>query len=385
MPAPPFGIYHQRRFIVPYRYACGGTAAVPTYSARDVRDEVLISDILDPDTFDVITNQFRITAGIADFLVGFWPFYEDILLVFNRNSIHGIFGLSGSLSDTSVRELTRELGCVARKSIAQHGKDIVFLSDDGVYGVSFVDEYNLRGIDVALSESIQPLIDRINPNLASGAVGVYFANRYYLAVPLDSSQGAGDATGNNAMLVYNFLNSGWESVDSVGSARWDVLNFHIARSGDRNDLYAVNANGGVHRLEHADSDADEISVDPAGSLQVISVPWRFATRQYDAETPERKRWTRVQAQVEASGIAADGEMTFFTEDPDSGVSLGSISDRLTDLDALPADEDASVRVRTGGKRGHGAIFQVAAGFGRPRIKAVAIEGTATNRSTISQT
>ena len=52
----------------------------------------MISDILDPDTFDVmspISSGSRL--GWRTFLVGFWPFYEDTLLVFNRNSIHAVF------------------------------------------------------------------------------------------------------------------------------------------------------------------------------------------------------------------------------------------------------------------------------------------------------
>lgn len=384
MPAPPWGVYHQRRMIVPYRYTVAGTQTTATYTDRDVRDELVISDILDPDTFDVLANQFRITAGVADFLVGFWPFYEDTLLVFNRNSIHGLFGLSGSLSDTSVRELTRELGCVARKSVAQHGAEIMFLSDDGVYSVSFIDEYNLRGVDVPLSEPIQPLIDRLNPTLASGAVGVYFANRYYLAVPLDSVAGAGDAMGNNSILIYNFLNQGWESVDTVADSRFKILNFHIARAGDRNDLYAVNDKGGVHKIESFDDDSDQIAVAPGESIDVIGVDWAFGTRQYDAGSPERKRWTRVQLQVESSNIASDGDLTFTTEDPDSAVNLEKLSDHVYQRAFLFANEDYSIRARTGGKRGHGASVGVSSGWGRPRIKSVAVEATTTNRSTISQ-
>lgn len=382
MPAPPWGVYHQRRLIVPYRYSQTGTTASPTFTDRDVRDELVISDILDSDTFDAIENQFRITAGIADFLVGAHPFADDHLLVFMRNSIHLISGMSGSLSDTSTHELTREIGCLARKSIVQHGSQVLFLSDNGVYAVEFLDAYNLRGVDLPLSDAIQDQIDRINASLAGGSVGCYFNNRYYLAIPMDSAAGAGDATGNNAILVYNFLNSGWESVDSVDDTRWDVLNFHIARAGERNDLYAVNSNGGVHKLDAADSDVDELALSPGEDIELLPVVSSMQTRGYDAGLPDRKRWKRVTLQVEAASQPCDYEIEFSTENPDSASLLGAFS--TLEGQSLDANEGYSQRVRVGGYRGHSASVTITPTEGRPKVKALHVEADETNKSTVSQ-
>ena len=378
-PAAPWGVYHQRRSIVPYRYAVGGDNTTPTFTDRDVRDELAVSDILDPDTYDVISNQFRITAGVADFTVAVQPFYEDAALVFNRNSIHGMFGLSGSLSDVSVRELTREIGCLARKSIAQHGSEILFLSDNGVYGVGFIDQYNLRGVDVPLSEAIQPVIDRINANLAALSVGIYFSNRYFLAVPLDSVAGAGDATGNNAIIVYNFLNQGWESVDSVADSRWNILNFHIGRAGERNDLYAVNTLGGVHKIDALDYDFDELALSPGEATEEIRVDSSFATRQFDGGTLDRKRFSEVQFQIEANSQSCDASFGFAVEDTDSESTIGSISSSLGGN--LSLDESVSLRIRTGGQRGQGAIVTIYPESGRPKVKSVAVLAIGTNNST----
>lgn len=381
MPAPPWGVYHQRRLIVPYRYTQTGTTASPTFTDREVRDELVISDILDPYTYDSIANQFRVTAGIADFLVAFQPFYEDGLVVFNRNSLHLISGLSGSLADCSVNELTREIGCLARKSIAQHGAEILFLSDNGVYQVGFIDRYNLRGVEVPLSDAIQPIIDRINPDLAGDSVGVFFANRYYIAVPLDSAAGAGDATGNNAILVYNFLNQGWESLDTVDDDRWDVLNFHIARSGVRNDLYAVNSSGGVHKIDAADSDLDELALSPGEDLESIRVNSELTTRQFDGETLERKRFTELQVMTGNSGLNADADFVFTCEDVDASVTVGSVLTLLGEV--LSPAEDASLRGRIGGVRGQAGTVTVSSVIGRPKIRSVKLTATAAFGSTTS--
>ena len=114
MPAAPWGQFHQRRLWVPYWFT---SDASPT--DRNNRDEIVASDILDSDTYDRIGNQFRITAGKSDFLVGIQPFTQDTLAIFNRKSIHLMTGVSGSLADVKTNVVTTEIGASARKSIVQ--------------------------------------------------------------------------------------------------------------------------------------------------------------------------------------------------------------------------------------------------------------------------
>jgi hypothetical protein len=200
MPAPPFAIYHQRRLVMPYRFTVDDAA--DSFTSRGILDEVIASDILDSDTYDQIYAQYRFNAGTADFVVGLHSFAEDRLLVFNRNSIHLVENTT-NLQGASTRLLTNEVGCVARKSIVQVGNQVIFLSDNGIYGTQFLDEYNLRGTETPLSEPINETIQRINKSAWENSVATYFDNRYFIAVPLD------DSTSNNAILVYNFLNKQW--------------------------------------------------------------------------------------------------------------------------------------------------------------------------------
>ena len=86
MPAPEYATYHQRRLVMPLNTAC--RIAEETYVYRKILDEVIISDILDSNTYDQIYGQFRFNAGTADFNVGLHSFSDDKLVVFNRNSIH---------------------------------------------------------------------------------------------------------------------------------------------------------------------------------------------------------------------------------------------------------------------------------------------------------
>jgi hypothetical protein len=100
----------------------------------------------------------------------------------------------------------------------QAGGGILFLSDNGVYILNPAGAGNgagntpegMRLLTIAepLSAPISDVIARINFNAVENAVATYWENRYYLAVPLDDSEA------NNAVLVYNFINKAWESVDT---------------------------------------------------------------------------------------------------------------------------------------------------------------------------
>jgi hypothetical protein len=353
------------------------------------RDQIVASDILDGDTYDQIYSQFRITAGTADYVVAMQPFYDDRLMVLNRNSLHVIVGTQGSLEDTVVKELTREVGCLARKSVVGYGNAVFFLSDNGIYGVEFQDEYNLRGIQEPLSLKIQPLIDRVNKTLASNAVGTYFNNRYWLALPLDSAVGANDAAGNNTVLVYNILNKGWESIDTYGNGNLRVLNYHIAQDGARNNLFLISPRGGLHQVDAREQPADVYSTNTLGESASAGIDYELVTRGYTFGSVARKRFSRAQALIQSNDEPANVLFSFETEDPDSAeYELGDIQDALGAI--LPSNEAGTMRFRLGNPRGIYGRLTISADtsgsipIGRPKVISIGVEGQVHNRQTISQ-
>ena len=391
MPAPPWGVYFQRRLWIPYHYTNGGTVLSPTYTDRGTRDEIVASDVLDSDTYDQLEGQFRVTGGVSDYVVAMQPFYEDRMIVLNRNSLHVVNGTAGTLQDTQIRELTREVGCLARRSVVQYASVVFFLSDNGVYGVEFQDEYNLRGVKEPLSLKIQPLIDRINKNLAAESVGVYFDNRYWLAVPLDSTVGSNDATGNNAVLVFNTLNNAWESLDIYGGGEFLVKDFIIAQDGDRNSLFIVNQYGGLHEFGGSNGPVDVCATDFVGGTESFGVNYELRTRGYSFGNQSRKRFSRSQVVLESSDKnPSDVDFEFATEDPDSGViDIGSVEDSIGTV--LPTSEVGTFRHRLGNPRGIYGVLTIRANMdgsapiGRPKVISVGVEGEIHNRQTISQT
>jgi len=371
MPAPPFATYHQRRLVMPYRFNVDDT--VDSFTSRGILDEVIASDILDTDTYDQIYAQYRFNAGTADYIVGLHSFAEDSLLVFNRNSIHLVQNTT-NLEAASTRLLTNEVGCVARKSITQVGNQVIFLSDNGVYGTQFLDEYNLRGTETPLSEPINETIKRINKDAWEKAVAVYFDNRYYIAVPLDN------ATKNNAVLVYNFLNKQWESIDTTSNVNWDIEGLIVAGDGSDRGVYAINQLGGIHRLDYRQDGVDRIVTAIGEESSGVNIASSVTTRQYTLGTMDRKKWKDFDLHVQSSDTNnSDFQIQVETENPDGTADLGTLSS--FNGSSLPAGEDVSIRGRIGNRRGYGIQFTLNNTTGRPRIRAIEVDGSVTFRST----
>jgi len=397
MPAPEYGVYHQRRLAVPYRYSVDDVA--DTYSDRKIFDEILISDILDTDTYDQVYGQFRFNAGRSDFNVGMLSFSDDKLVVFNRNSIHIVVG-NGDLGGFQSQLLTDEVGLTAKNSVIQVGNQIIFLSDNGVYGLSFVDLYNLRGNEVPLSESIQKTIDIINKAHVDKASAVYFDNKYYLAVPTGTSEV------NNTLLIYNFLNKSWESIDTVNNVDTDGNTFSsfeftkllVAGKGLKRGVYVTNTDGGIHRLEVFADGIDRVITDIGSTTEVQTrVQGSATTRMFTLGSIDRKKFNNFELHLQSGpDDSSDVSISAVSENLDSEPSLnltpsGTVgttygpfknSDGF-DQSSIPSGEDVSVRGRIGNKRAYGLQLTLTSTLGRPRFRSLKIAGAETFRSTSS--
>ena len=384
MPAPEYGVYHQRRLAVPYRYSVSDAA--DTYADRKIFDEILISDILDTDTYDQVYGQFRFNAGKSDFNVGMLSFSDDKLVVFNRNSIHIVVG-NGDLSGFQSQLLTDEVGLTARNSVIQVGNQIIFLSDNGVYGLSFVDLYNLRGNEVPLSESIQKTINTINKAHVDKASAVYFDNKYYLAVPTGTSEV------NNTLLIYNFLNKSWESIDTVNNVDTDGNTFSsfeftkllVAGKGGDRGVYVTNTDGGIHKLEVFEDGIDRVITDIGSTTEKQTrVQGSATTRMFTLGSIDRKKFNNFELHLQ-SGLdnSSDVSISAVSENIDSepALDLKNASDYVGG--AVSPDEDVSVRGRIGNKRAYGLQVTLTSTLGRPRFRSLKIAGAETFRSTSS--
>lgn len=195
------------------------------------RDELVVSDILDYTRYSEVTQRFKINAGEDNQLVRLLPFNQTTMILFKEQSIYALNNVYGDLSVVSADVLSLESGLVGRDAVVAVGKDVLFLSESGVFALSQALDNKLQASSEPISAPIQPIIDRINWSYASAAQMDYHDNRLYLAVPLDG------ATYNNAILVYNFLNRAWSGHWTGGLV--DVKRFFRINYLGRRELWFV--------------------------------------------------------------------------------------------------------------------------------------------------
>jgi hypothetical protein len=357
-PNTDYGISFRNRLIIPQ----------PT----DSNYTVLMSDLLDSNNFTAADSQFRINKGSADFLVGYIPYQEDQLIVFFRNSIHLINNVA-TTSAANVYEITRQHGCVARKSIAQSGPQTFFLSDSGVIVLSpgtdpakglGVAISKVQGETVPMTAPIQDQFSEVNYAAADKACGVVFDNKYFLACPTLSSAVA------NKIFVFDLLTSQWTSVDSYpamsGSLAFHVDDWVVCSHGSnptRRRLFACNDTGWYLMNENSTDDSDR-KIGSTSPTTTTAIAAKLKTRDYFFGEQGIKSFKRGQLGV--SFVASDAfTIKLNTTDPDASDTVLSYTGGST--------EEALLRFSGARKRGYSANIELDVTAGRPKFRHVQLE------------
>ena len=362
-PNTDFGIFFRNRLIIPQ----------PTDSIYTV----LMSNLLSTDVFTPSDAQFRINRGTANGqIIGYMPYQEDQLIVFTRSSIHMINNIA-TVSAANTYEITRQHGCVARKSIAQSGPQTFFLSDNGVIVLSPGNDPG-KGLGVAISkvsgETIpmtRPIQDQfddpvegINYAAADKSCGVVYDNKYYLAVP------TGNSTVPNKIFIFNLLTSTWTSVDSYpamsGSLAFHVDDWVICSHGSaptRRRLFACNDTG-FYLMEENSIDDSGRKIGSTSESGTTAIAGKLVSRSFTFGDVGVKSWRR--GQVAAKTVNNDAfNIKVNTLDPDaSNTVLSHTAD---------GTEEALFRFGTGRTRGYGANIEINVTAGRPSFRHLALE------------
>jgi len=186
--------------------ASADTSALP--------DTLYFSDILDGEVWDP-AGSVRV-GGDGDPITGLYSWFGFRLLVFKEKSIWYVD--ANPLQDPAdwvIGIITGNVGCVSHRSIASVGADVLFLARDGVRALSQIQAGTQTDVGVPLSAPINDLISQIDPSNRDKCDGVFWRNRYMLAVPLRS--GIGSQSSNNATLVWHALARAW-------LGKWDNWN-----------------------------------------------------------------------------------------------------------------------------------------------------------------
>lgn len=216
----------------------------------DNRNTLYASDILSPEVWKA-TNSIVVGGNDGQDIVAIQPFFDYELLVFKPNKIYlvTVDPTATTAAGWTVRLINDRIGCVAGKSVSFAGKDVYFLSEDGVRSVqrSLADDFFVVGVPV--SEAIKDLIARINKSYITKCVGQFHNNRYYLSVPLDS------AIVNSHTIVFNLIFNSFEGYWNIGASAMYQTNFSAGYTVNGPKLCIGTPTGKVgHSFDYIDPD-----------------------------------------------------------------------------------------------------------------------------------
>jgi hypothetical protein len=317
------------------------SSSIATYLNNQVaivrgRDEVLLSDVLDAETYDPLLKSFRANVGSNDYITALHPYAEGQALVFCRKSIYlativlGSDGISIDPANSSLQLLTSEVGCSARKTIATAGLYTFFLSDSGIYRLDNQFDLKLRGNTKPLSDPISDLLLEINVPAVGTSNGIFFNNRYWLAVPTKLANGD-PATSPNTLFIYNMLNESWESRDIYAFNLDQLL---VTDYGTERRLYSVSRNGKLYLLDQYDDGRDDQQsgtvnhTSGAGTTQVAA---SLRTRRYGFGSLLSKRMSRVTSSIVLPPGAACA-LDAITTDPDDDFEITTLTNSGNSLE-----------------------------------------------------
>lgn len=179
--------------------------------ALDGRDELAVSDVLSPEVTSV-AQTVRVNVGSSDPLTGVAAYGTGKLVVAKESSVYVVSDLvadaNGRFTGATCKTLTTAWGIIAPGSLVAVGRDMWGLAPHGVVSIRQTEEGDLQTGDTPVSEPIEPLMARLNRELASIAVAAVWDNKFYLAFPMDDGKalgaqmvaaGAYDASGSFAL------------------------------------------------------------------------------------------------------------------------------------------------------------------------------------------
>ncbi|HEY6564373.1 MAG TPA: hypothetical protein VIY86_07735, partial [Pirellulaceae bacterium] len=184
------GTYLNGRLLIPTSWAPGVTENEPAgYGPRT--DYVAASDRSNLGRFSV-NREFRINQGAADELLALVKASARDVVCFKGRTILVLQNLSGDLSQLTLETLRSSYGLTGSRAWASVGRDVVFASSGrGLCTLQQSTNGEVMGVDIPLSDPVEPIVKRINWAFAERIRMAYWRNRLYVALPLDDGLARG--------------------------------------------------------------------------------------------------------------------------------------------------------------------------------------------------
>lgn len=320
-------------------------------------DNLAVSDILDPLHYSPVLSVFKLSNVGSDNVVAIYPFNTTTIIIFKEKSIFSISNIQGDLSQVVLTEITREYGCVAPLSIAGTGSDVLFLSQRGIVSLKQTEFGISQSVTMPLSTKIEEIIKDIDPQKASNSSGIYFENRYFLSIPILSSNASLKGL-NTRTVVFNFVLKEWEGYwegDMLIPKYWVKLLIN-----KKNCLAWVDSAGFIRYFD------SESLVDRASNGTTKEIATLVEFRGYSGKTLAYKQWTDVSIELLTNNPTYSIEALFdgvneiqkITLVPETRNKIKYLTYGTSDYDVSnskddflnPYREDYSVSLTTGANR-----------------------------------
>lgn len=247
------------------------------------------SDNTNPISFSSASaNIVNISTGDGQPIEKVQPYRTGDVIVYKSGSIFDLNIVSNGNSTCTpqpactwtLTPLTQDVGTLSPRSVVSLGNDQWFLSSSP-FGVRSVIRSQFDKTFVNLvSQPIQDIFDGTNINgqilntsQVQKAAGVYFDNKYILAIPLSGS------SVNNLVLVYDFITQSWFEITGWYPAEWVVFS---------NNLYYIDANDGRVIQCFTGNVGDYGTVVPAlASGPTVGTDFVYQSKILDFDNPEQ--------------------------------------------------------------------------------------------------
>lgn len=191
--------------------------------------------------FDTPVQNFFVPCGTEQALI---PIRDLGIVILGSDSVWSINPSATPAATDKVEKLVDD-GCVAGKTAVQVGDDVLYLAVDGVRGLFRTQQDKLQtGNSYPLSFLIKEEVESINWAQISKACAIYFDNKYFISVPVDSS------SYNNEVWVYYPASNAWVVISGWNVAAWAKMQVN-----GEERLYAIDStNGKVYQAWKGYSD-----------------------------------------------------------------------------------------------------------------------------------
>lgn len=226
-------------------------------------NQLFYSEPFPPDyavAFDTVAGWYRIPVGEERSLIAIRD--QGIVVMGSEET----WAVNPSIvpDATDKPEKLLEIGTVSKKTAVQVGDDIYFLAKDGVRGLfRTIQDKVQSGESFPLSFVLKEETESIHWARISKATAVFFDNKYFLSLPVDSSE-----TNNEVWIFYPALQA-WVIVSG-----WYVADWAKIQINGEERLYAIDSrNGKVYRAWNGSSDnGSAIDYDEQGRKEDFGQP-----------------------------------------------------------------------------------------------------------------